>query len=83
MPKSIPMYLLEVYDTSIPGNRRLFKRRISGSILSIEDWMNDNAQKWAFYAVDVTHDGYGNGVVYIRGDKTPVFEFTTSNIAVI
>lgn len=83
MPKTNSMFLLEVYNVTDPGNRYLFKRRISDSIMSIEDWVNDHAKKWAFYAVDVTHDGYGNGKVYIRGDKTPIFEFTTTSIAVI
>jgi hypothetical protein len=83
MHNPIPMFLLEVYNVTDPSNRYLFKRRISGSILSIEDWIDSNAQKWAFYAVDVTHDGNGNGAVYIRGDKNPIFEFTTTNIAII
>lgn len=83
MPKFDSMYLLEVYNTSIPGERTLFKRRISECILSIEEWIDHHAQKWVFYAVDIKHDGYGNGAVYLRGDNTPVFEFTTTAIAAI
>ena len=83
MHKPYPMFLLEVYNVTDPSNRYLFKRRISGSILSIEDWVDFNAQKWALYTVDIKHDGYGNGAVYIHGDKTPIFEFTTTNITVI
>ena len=83
MSKTSSMFLLEVYDVTDPSDSRIHKRRISESIMSIEDWIDDNAHKWCFYAVDVHHDGYGNGKICIRGDKNAIFEFTSRNIAVI
>ena len=83
MFKPIPMFLLEVYDVADPDNRRLFKRRISGSILSIEDWVEYNAHVWASSSVFIKQDGYGNGVICILGNNTPIFEFTTTAIATI
>ena len=78
------MFLLEVYEKSIYGNPMLFKRRISDSIMSIEDWIDANAQKWVLFPVSVEHDGYGNGKIYLSNNRDVVpYEFRTINIATI
>ena len=76
------MFLLEVYRIDSFG-RTLFKRRISDNAYALGQWVCDNAQKWAFYAVDVYCTDECNGTVCLRGDNDPIFEFTISNIAFV
>lgn len=74
------MFLLQVYDC----NCAVFKRRISDNLSSIEDWVSENAQKWALLPVEVEHDGYGNGKVFLANDRNcVVFTYSATNIAVI
>lgn len=78
------MYLLEVCEKSIYGNECPFKRRISDSISSIEDWLNANAQKWVLLPVSVDCDDYGNGSIYLSDNPNcVVYTFRTTNIATI
>lgn len=77
------MFLLKVYVIGTTPN--LFKRRISNSIGSIEDWIESHAQKWAVLPVAVHYDdAYGNGTVSLKNDPDCVlYKFRTSNIGVI
>lgn len=75
------MFLLEVVDYS---TKRPFKRRISDSIGNIEDWLEANAQKWSLIPIEIDHDDYGNGIIYIKDDpKCILHTFSTKNIAII
>ena len=76
------MFLLEVYRVDSFG-RTLFKRRISDNECKLADWVIDHAQKWSFYAVDILPYPNCDGAVFIRGDKTPIFEFTITKIAMV
>lgn len=74
------MFLLQVYDC----NCTVFKRRISDNLSSIEDWVSENAQKWAWLPVKVEHDGYGHGKVFLADNRDSVlFTYSATNIAVI
>jgi hypothetical protein len=78
------MFLLEVYEKSIYGNKHIVKRRISDNISSIEDWIKSNAQRWALLPVTVECDYYGNGKIYLSDDPNCVlYSFSTTNIATI
>ena len=74
------MLLLEVFDR----DGRLFKRRIAYNYCAIEEWLEANAQKWAWLPVVVECDVYCNGIVRLSDDaKSIIYEFHTSNIAVL
>ena len=79
------MYLLEVYQNSIFfSTPELFKRRISSDICTIEEWIDTNVQKWVSVPVQVEHDGYGNGKIYLSGcSDSPMYTFQTNHIGVI
>lgn len=76
------MFLLEVYRIDSFG-RTLFKRRISDSPYNLEQWVCDNAHKWAFQAVEVYCTNECNGTVCLNGDTQPIFEFIITNIATV
>ena len=74
------MLLLEVRDR----NGQLFKRRISENYYAIEEWLENNAQKWVLLPVVVDCDYYGNGAIRLTNNADSiVYEFRTSNIAII
>ena len=73
-------FLLEVRDS----DGFVTKRRISHSLDAIEDWIEQNAQKWALPPVKVEHDGYGGGKVYVTYDPDCViFTYSATNIDII
>ncbi len=71
------MFLVEVCD----AGGKLSYRRISESIGAIEDWLESNANKWAYVPVEVECDMYGNGTIHANGSVW--YTFRTTNIAVI
>ena len=74
------MFLLQVYDC----NCTVIKRRISDNLDSIEDWVSENAQKWALLPVEVEHDGYGRGKVFLASNRDCVlFTYSADNIGII
>ena len=72
------MLLLEVRHYK---NGNLFKRRISDSYYSIEEWLYNNASNWASGEFMLVCDEYCRGQVYFN--NKPLFAFETTNIAVI
>jgi len=77
------MFLLEVFDKSSLTATHLFKRRISDNIQSIEDWIISNAPKWSTLPVIVKCSNYGNGIIYLECSHKVLYEFKTTNIALI
>lgn len=83
MSKMSEMFLLEVFETSSLTGAHLFKRRISDNIQSIEDWIMSNAQKWSTLPVIVKYSNYGNGIICLECSHKVLYEFKTTNIALI
>lgn len=84
MKKHTTMFLLEVYDRTIYGNKHLFKRRISDSIGNIEDWLHEHAPNWAIVPVEIKCDEYGSGIIHIKGhEESDLFTFYTTEIAMV
>ena len=74
------MFLLEVRNSS----NEVFKRRITDNLCAVEDWIEHNAQKWAVLPVQVEHNGYGGGEVYLANSRNSVvFTYTSTAIGII
>lgn len=74
------MFLVEVFDKSSLTGTRLFKRRISDNIQSIEDWIRLTAPKWSTLPVIVKCSNYGNGIICLECSHKILYEFKTTNI---
>lgn len=72
------MLLLEVRYCS---DHSLFKRRISSSYCGVEEWLHNNASKWANGNVMIDCDEYCRGTIYFN--NKPMYIFETTNIAVV
>lgn len=72
------MFLVEVRCCL---DHSLFKRRIAETYYDVEDWLDNNADKWAHGVVKIDCDDYCCGKIYYN-DK-PMYIFEIHNIAVV
>ena len=72
------MFLLEVRRY---GDGSQFKRRISESDYGLEDWLGNNAHKWADGEVLIDCNNYCRGTIYYN--NKPLYVFEAHNIAVV
>ena len=76
--KNKSMLLIEIYHY---GSDDMFKRRISESYDSLQDWLNNNADKWAEGKVVVDCDDFCFGTICYNDN--PLYIFETHNIALV
>lgn len=76
------MLLVEVQHCDFDG-KELFKRRIASDYVDIEEWIKNNAHKWALCAVNIECDDYACGKIRRADTAETLFVFKTTNIALL